>query len=77
MTIDTLAIRLPAGYALSAGRIARLVAAELRTLPVPRPGRLDRLAVPPIRLGAGLTDEAVARTIADAIGVSLVHEHWS
>ena len=67
LTIDRLRLQLPPEYAGRAALIGRMVAQELAVLPAARSLRLERLAVPAVRVTPGASDRQLARSIAGAI----------
>jgi hypothetical protein len=73
LSIGRLRLALPPGFEGRAGRIARLVGDELAgRLPLAAGAvRLDRLAVPPVRLAPGASDRQVAGAVAAAIAAGL------
>jgi hypothetical protein len=76
LTVDRLALRLPAGFERRARRLAELAAAELATataaagLP-PGETRLSRLAAAPVAISPGASDAEIARRIASAVAGAL------
>jgi hypothetical protein len=67
ITIDTLNLRLPQGFAERADAIARRVGKELARLPVQRDVNLTVLQLPSINVNGGESDGVIARRIARAI----------
>ena len=69
LTIDEIALSLPAGFEGRAERIARLLGDELARLRL-APGthlRLSHLALPPLAVAADASDADVASSIAGSI----------
>ena len=67
ITIDTLNLRLPNGFAHRADAIARQVGKELARLPVQRDVDLPVLHLPSINVSGGESNGVIARRIAQAI----------
>jgi hypothetical protein len=65
--IDTLNLRLPAGYRHRAEFIARQVGRELSRLPVQQDVQLPVLNLPGVRIYGGESDRVIAGRIAMAI----------
>ncbi len=74
LAIDSLNLRLPAGFGNRADLIARDAVRQLRRQGITRSLRLDALNVAPIRIGGGETDAQIAGKIARAIG-SAIESH--
>ena len=66
-TIDTLNLRLPAGFAHRADAIARQVGRELARRPISGNVQLATLQLPQIAVYGGESNQAVARRIAQSI----------
>jgi hypothetical protein len=71
LTIDRLALRLPAGLESRAGRIVALIGQELAAGGEARSRRIDRLSVPPLHLDPALSDRQIAARVATSIRNSL------
>jgi hypothetical protein len=76
LTIDKLRLSLPAGYEPRAGRIARLIADELATLPLQENASQEnvsiaRLQLPALHVAHGASDRHVAGAIASAIAAQV------
>ena len=67
LSIARLSLRLPAGFAVRAPRIARLTAHALAAHPIRASARLDNLHLSPVRVNARRSDRAIARELAIAI----------
>jgi len=67
ITIDTLNLRLPQGFADRADAIARRVGKELASMPVHRDVILPVLQLPNISVSGGESDGVIAQRIAKAI----------
>jgi hypothetical protein len=67
LSIGQLSLRLPAGFAIRAPRIARLTAHALAEQSLGAGARLRDLHVPPVRVNARQSDRAIARQLAAAI----------
>jgi hypothetical protein len=75
LSIDTLSLRLPAGFEHRAERIGRLLGEALARIEAGSPGEslvLERLAVPPVAIAANATDGEVAAGIATSVRHQLV-----
>jgi hypothetical protein len=67
LSIAQLSLRLPAGFAKRAPRIARLTAHALAAQPIGDGARLAHLHLPPLRVNAARSDRAIAQQLATAI----------
>lgn len=67
LSIGQLSLRLPAGFAHRAPRIARLTAHALAAHSIGGSARLGQLHVPPLRVNARRSDRAIAQQLATAI----------
>ena len=67
LSVGRLHLRLPAGFAVRAPRIARLTAHALAAQALGAGARLDQVHVPPVRVNARRSDRAIAAQIASAI----------
>ena len=67
LTIDTLSLRLPAGFEHRAERIGRLLGDALARLEYRSSIALDRLVLPPIAIAPGASDVDVATGIAASV----------
>jgi len=67
LTIDTLSLRLPAGFEHRAERIARLLADALAGVAPGSSATFERLALPPIAIAPGAGDAQIAAGIAGAV----------
>ncbi len=82
LTIDTLRLQLPAGFAHRAERIGRLVGDALARVDLGsdlgRDGAdlaLDRLALPPIAIAGGASDFEIAAGIASSVRKQIAAAH--
>jgi hypothetical protein len=78
LTIDTLRLQLPAGFAHRAERIARLVAEALARIDTGLAGAdlaLDRLALPPIAIAGAASDGEIAAGIASSVRQEIATAH--
>jgi hypothetical protein len=71
LTIDRLRLSLPSGYESRAERIARLVADELASIPMPGDAWIERVSIPSVKVTQGASDRHVAGSIAGAIASHL------
>ena len=67
LSIAQLSLRLPAGFAKRAPRIARLTAHALAAHSIDTSAQLAQLHLPPLRVNAGRSDRAIAQQLASAI----------
>lgn len=67
LTIDTLSLRLPAGFEHRAERIGRLLGDALARLAPGSSIALDRLALPPFAIAPGASDVSIAAGIAASV----------
>ena len=67
LSIAQLSLRLPAGFAQRAPRIARLTAHALAAQPIGGSARLGNLHVPPLHVNPRRSDRAIAHQLATAI----------
>ena len=70
LTIDTLSLHLPAGFAHRAERIARLLGDSLAAIDCSASVSMDRLALPALHIAPDASDRDIASQIADS-----VHQH--
>jgi hypothetical protein len=72
LEIERLVLNLPAGFERRAARIGRLTAESLAgQLPPLATGRLDALSLPPLRIGAGWSDQRIAGHVAGLLAGQL------
>lgn len=71
LSIGRLRLSLPPGYEARAERIARLLADELAGVRLEADARVDRLALPPVKVGGGASDREVAAAVAAALAPRL------
>jgi len=65
LDVDTLSLTLPAGLRPRAARIARLLGEQLALHALPeQAGRIDTLALPPVRVDANWSDRRIASQLA-------------
>jgi len=67
IAIDTLSLRLPAGFEHRAERIGRLVGDAIADLDVTESRAFDRLALPAIHVERSANDAQIATAIAHAV----------
>lgn len=73
--IDTLNLRLPAGYGHRAEFIAREVGRELSRLPLQHDVRLPAIDLPKVQVYGGESDRVIAQRIAQAIHQQVFDRH--